>query len=168
MTYTYPANFGKQDTNQTETDKVILKRLSQVNKEHALPLKSLIKKIKQETQRLLDYANNNQKDSLSFKLQKAQNYPVLLAITPQKEILGKLVSGPYSDLVSRKESTKYTLDLSTSQYREDCTLTPACKDCQVNGPYSTCASRRMVHHKQQIGSIPLSRYWDLALFGRVD
>lgn len=175
--YTYAESFGTPDKQGTQeaVDKQVLKALTQNNKESLLSFKSLLKKIKQETERTMQL-DKPRKDTLSQNLERTQysNHYTEYRHTPytgqnysyQEGIQEALLldGTQYSDLRTRQEHTVYTLHIRRTQYREDCTLVPVCSDCTNNGLYSTCEHRKPVKHTHTV-TIPFNQFWHYALLG---
>jgi hypothetical protein len=171
--YSYANNFGIETaTNQAETDKQVLKALSQNHKESTLSFRQLLKKLKTETHQRIQREIALKKLSLSNDLSKSSHNSVFLYPATEGfdksqgegSVSAKLQLIPYSELVTRRESSFSTLALTSTLYQEDCTLTPQCKDCLANGPYSTCQARRPIKY-QAYTTVPLAHYWHYALYG---
>jgi hypothetical protein len=171
--YSYANSFGIETaTNQAETDKQVLKALSQNHKESTLTFGQLLKKLKTETHQRIQKEIALKKLSLSADLSKSSHssvflYPATEGFDKSKgegSVSAKLQSIPYSELATRRELSMNMLALTSTLYQEDCSLTPQCKDCQANGPYSVCQARSLQKH-QSYTTIPLNQYWQYALYG---
>lgn len=178
--YTYSEKFGTDPQGEQDTtDKIVLKRLSQVHKESTLSFRNLLKKLQQETYRTMNL-DKPSKDSLAENLSRTQHthhYTAFRTRQGEQGIQGKEYQGgtiqesirleptQYSSLTTRQEQTHYTLDIKTIQYKEDCSLTPPCQDCRNNAQYSSCDQRKPLKHTHHT-STTLANYWALALFGK--
>lgn len=171
ITYTYPATFGKEtDATQNETDKSILKRLSQIHKESTIPFQTLLKKIRQETLKNM-HLDRERKDSLAENLTRTiqtkhytdyRKVPDAQGGSIQESL--QLQAIPYSDIITKQENAHFQLAIKQTSYLEQCGLNPACTDCLNNGSYSTCGVRRPTKHTTD-HTIPLKAFWAYALLG---
>ena len=165
--YSYSEKFGTDSQGEQDTtDKIVLKRLSQVHKESTLSFQNLLKKLRLETTRTMNL-DKPSKDSLAENLSRTQYSNHYTAFRTRQGVQESLLLEPaqYSSLTTRQEQIHYTLGIKTTQYKEDCSLTPPCQDCRNNAQYSSCDQRKPLKHTHHT-STTLANYWALALFGK--
>ena len=164
--YSYSEKFGTDSHGEQDTtDKIVLKRLSQIHKESTLSFQNLLKKLRLETTRTMNL-DKPSKDSLAENLSRTQHTRHYTAFRTRQGVQESLLLEPaqYTSLTTRQAQTHYTIAIKTIQYREECSLTPPCQDCRNNAQYSCCTSRKPTKHTHHT-STPLAQYWQLALFG---
>jgi hypothetical protein len=173
--YEYAKDFGKEDAqnSQQDLDKKVLKGLSQNHKESTMNFEQLLKKLRSEIANRIQKEILQKQQSLAKDLAKQGPSTFLYPTTQgfdhtqgEGSISAKLLEYQASHLATRREYTVQRLTLTSTIYKEDCSLTPACKDCTTNGPYSTCTQRKPQRY-QGFREIPLSQYWHYVLYGKV-